>query len=176
MLKMILAALLLSGGLAHAQAQSRDVRVQSLERKVQQLQRQNMNIEDRLQALEYGQYPPQYGGPVSAIPYSAMIVDSGSSKVFLGSGSTKLEAEAKARQECAKVVNSYYCNGTVRFAQATPGSRGAFCVVTDSGSSKTFTGRGADLIEAEAKAKQACQSTVNSYYCGNVSPRCETEQ
>lgn len=54
--------------------------------------------------------------------------------------------------------------------------RGYYCVVTDSGYGKSFSARGADPIEAEAKAKQACQASVHSSYCGPVAARCEAER
>lgn len=179
MLKGLTSIILLFCGLAQAQvAPPRDVasRLLVLERKVQQLQALIASHDNRLLNLEYSQgiTPPPSGLPLPTLTYSAILVDTGYSKTFLGSGSTKLEAEAVVRQECGKVVHSSYCNGTVRFGSADGVSRGSFCVITDSGYQKTFSARGSDAVEAEAKAKQACQLVVHPSYCGNVTPRCES--
>ncbi len=176
MLKGLVSILLLSSGIAQAQVrQDPAMRLQVLERRVQQLQALTANLDSRLRNVEYSQapYPPPNDHYQPSVTQSAILVDTGYSKTFFGSGITKLEAEAIARQECGKVVNAAYCNGAVRFGQADPRARGAYCVVIDSGYQKTFSGRGADMIEAEAKAKQACQASVNASYCGNVTARCE---
>lgn len=181
MLKSLTSFIVLFCGIAHAQVPGpvpRDVatRLQTLERKVQQLQNLLANHDNRLQNLEFNQgiTPPPNAYPSPPLTYSAILIDSGYNKTFLGNGSTKLEAEAMVRQECGKVVHPSYCNGSVRFGSADVGTRGFFCVITDSGYQKTFSASGANAIEAEAKAKQACQATVHPSYCGNVTPRCES--
>jgi hypothetical protein len=115
--------------------------------------------------------PPRTG----SVGISCLLVDSGYSKTFLGKASTKLQAESLARQECGKVVNSSYCDGSVRCSNPVrdPNITGYFCTMTDTGYSKIFNGEGTDAIEAEAHAKQACQASVNATYCGETSVRCE---
>ncbi len=181
MLKSLTSFILLLCGIAQAHGLGPSptdtaTRLQNLERKVQQLQNLIASHDNRLQNLEYSQgiTPPGNVFPSPPLSYSAILIDTGYSKTFLGSGSTKLEAEAMVRQECSKLVHSSYCNGSVRFGSVDVGTRGSYCVITDSGYQKTFSARGANAIEAEAKAKQACQASVHSSYCGNVTPRCES--
>lgn len=149
-------------------------KVRILELNVRQLQSNLINLDNRLRNLESGYIgQPPVGSPEPTMNYSAILVDSGQSKTFLGTGSTRLQAEANARQECVKAVHPSYCNGSVRIGQSTSGSKGFYCVITDSGQGQTFSAEGRDAIEAEARAKQACEVEVHPSYCGNVSPRCE---
>lgn len=121
--------------------------------------------------MELNQQPSPAPAPSSG--FSCMLVDAGYSKTFLGKGTSRLAAEAEVRQNCGKVVNSSYCNGAIKCAQPEHNSTGAFCLMTDAGYGKTFSGEGTDIVEAEANAKIKCQSSVNSSYCGNVSAKCE---
>lgn len=120
--------------------------------------------------MSYGQQPV-YPAPSSG--YSCLVIDSGYSRTFVGKGGTKLQAEAAAKTSCSKSVNSTYCDSAVRCAQPERGTRGHFCIVTDTGYSRTFSSEGTDIIDAEAKAKMACQESVNSTYCGNAPVKCE---
>lgn len=149
-------------------------RVRKLEQQMYQVQQNVYHLENRVRHLESGGYLPPL--PPPSVGYSAILIDTGYAKTFLGVGNTRLQAEANARQECGKVVNAAYCNGAVRIGQAKPGNRGYFCMVTDSGYGKSFSGEGPDEIQAEARAKIACQASVNAAYCGNVTPRCEAIQ
>ncbi len=142
--------------------------------RVYRLEQTMRQLDSRISYLESLQVNP-YPTPLPAVGFSCLTVDSGYSKTFLGKGKTKLEAEAVARQECGKAVNSSYCNQTVRCSNGVSDSTisGYFCTLTDSGYSRTFNGEGADAIEAEAHAKQACQGAINASYCGQVAVRCE---
>lgn len=165
-----------------ANAQSHD-QIGQLEYRVRSLEDIVRGMDQRLRVLEAGAanpyppppYPPQPPYPGPAASYSCLLVDTGYSKTFYGKSSSRLQAETIARQECGKSVNASYCAGPARCSDGVtqPYSRGYFCTLVDSGYSKTFSGEGADAIEAEAKAKQSCQSSVHPSYCGNVTARCE---
>ena len=120
----------------------------------------------------YPPVPPPNPRPTGV---TCLLVDSGYSKTFLGKGRARLEAETVAKQECGRSVNSIYCNTSVKCSDGSydPRVTGYFCQVIDSGYSKIFSAQGADVIEAEGKAKQACQASVNAIYCGNVTAKCE---
>lgn len=154
--------------------------VSQMQQRILRLEDNQRRLEDRVYNLESeadggGSYPRP---PSSSYERACLLVDSVFSKTFLGKGRTQLEAEANVRQECAKGTSSYYCTGQVRCSDgnADPRSRGYFCTVTDSVFSRTFTGTGSSAIEAEAKAKQACQASTSSYYCGGVTARCEAQR
>lgn len=115
--------------------------------------------------------PPPYRTSISCL-----LVDSGYSKTFLASGRNRLEAEVEVRKVCSQSVHSSYCNGSIKCddtQNSPPYARGFICMVTDSGHGRSFKGEGTTMIEAEAKAKMACQSSVHASYCGNVTARCE---
>jgi len=142
-----------------------------LEQRVRYLEDIIRQHEYRLSQIESGGYqpPPPYKG------HSCMIIDSGYSKVFFGQGRSQLQAETEARQECGKAVHPTYCGGAIKCTdgQSEPRARGYFCVVKDSGYGKVFSGEGDDIVEAEYKAKFACQSAVHPSYCGRVAANCE---
>jgi len=186
-LSSVLALCIIGSSIAFAQIRERvpmppigrgDARVLELEGKVRELERTLYDVDQRLRTIETGGYIGQ-PLPVPAPGYrqqiSCLLVDSGFQKTFLGKADTQLQAEVMARQECAKKVHQSYCNSKVRCSDGVTDlyARGHYCMIIDSGFSKTFSGQGADAIEAEAKAKQACQASVHSSYCGNVTARCE---
>ena len=121
--------------------------------------------------MSFAQQPPQYPAPTST--YTCMMIDSGYSKTFVAKGSTKLQAEAELKKSCAESVHPSYCNSEIRCAQQEQGTRGYFCLLTDTGYSKTFSAEGTDIIEAEAKTKVSCQNAVHPSYCAKAPIKCE---
>lgn len=159
----------------NAGAQDRSAeRIRILETRVNQLEGIISNINQRVSNLEYGQRPQPYPEPV-AQEVACMLTDTGYSKVFLGKGRIKLEAEAAVRESCGKAVHASYCQAAVKCSEPR-GDRpiqGAICVLTDTGYNKTFKGEGKSLIEAEFQARSQCGSQVHPSYClANV--RCDT--
>lgn len=148
----------------------------NLEQRVRELEKTVYFMDQRLRNLEdlMGPAPRPLPPPVNS-SYTCMLVDSGYTKTFYAKGKSILEAEYEVKQVCSKTVNASYCQKVTKCSseQVDPYVKGYFCMLTDSGYGKTFKGEGSDLVEAEAKAKIACQSTVNASYCGNVSARCE---
>lgn len=145
-------------------------RVSDLEQEADQMSRRLIRLE---RALE-GNRPPVYQ---EREDISCLLIDSGYMKTFFAEGRTKLEAETNVRQACAKSVHSSYCNGSALKCSSGVkeyGVRGYLCVVTDSGYGKIFKAEGKNEVEAEAKAKQACQNSVHASYCGNVKAHCES--
>jgi hypothetical protein len=57
-----------------------------------------------------------------------------------------------------------------------PGRLGAACILTDSGFSKTFLGKGANKLDAEFEAKKLCGASVHPSYCANGRLKCEDNQ
>ena len=146
------------------------VRVRDLERNLRQTE-QRLN---RLEEIIYsgGNGGGHGGGYKSSI--DCMLTDTGYTKTFLSNGRNQIEAEANVRKACGESVHPSYCTGSVKCSSGNEYSgRGYLCMLIDSGHSKTFQAEGANQIEAEAKAKIACQSSVHPSYCGNVTPRCE---
>lgn len=123
--------------------------------------------------MSFAQQPPQYPAPTPASGYTCMMIDSGYSKAFFAKGGTKLQAEAELKKSCASSLHPSYCNSEIRCAQQEQGTRGYFCLLTDTGYSKTFSAEGTDIIEAEAKAKVSCQNAVHPSYCGKAPIKCE---
>jgi hypothetical protein len=103
------------------------------------------------------------------------LTDGGYQKTFIGKGRNKTEAEANVLNTCGKVVNASFCNSgvlTCSAGVAEPGINGYICVIKDSGYGKVFRGEAKNKIEAEALAKQSCQSTVSASFCA-VKANCE---
>ncbi|WII73830.1 hypothetical protein QJS83_08060 [Bdellovibrio sp. 22V] len=148
---------------AHAQDRNAE-RIRILESRVYQLEGALSQINQRLTNLEYGQRPPPFPEP-GRTEVACMITDSGYSKVFLGKGRVKLEAEAAARESCGKAVHPSYCQGSIKCSDKEPLVRGAICVITDTGYSKTFKAEGITILEAEYKARKACGDQVHPSYC-----------
>ena len=86
-----------------------------------------------------------------------------------------MEAEAAARESCAKSVHASYCQAVVKCSdprQERP-IAGAICMLTDAGYQKIFKGEGKSLIEAEYNARKQCGDSVHASYCTSAI-RCET--
>lgn len=171
------AAVLLSGSMSLAQrapgGPDRGDRSEFLERRVNELERSLERTDARLRRVERlldGSMPQ----PPSRVDVSCLIVDRGYKKTFLGSGRNALEAEANVRNVCANGAHPSYCDTEVKCSSGqSENVRGYMCVVTDRGYKKTFKGEGQNIIEAEAKAKQACEVGAHPSYCGNEVARCE---
>lgn len=146
-----------------------------LEQRVRELERTVRYMDQRLRAVEDIVAPTQPLPPAKPTSYTCMLVDSGYSKTFYAKAKSTLEAEYEVKQICSKTVHPSYCQKVTKCSsdQMDPYIKGYFCMITDSGYGKTFKGEGSDVVEAEAKAKEACQSSVHPSYCGNVQPRCE---
>ncbi|CAE80350.1 hypothetical protein predicted by Glimmer/Critica [Bdellovibrio bacteriovorus HD100] len=148
-------------------------RIRILETRVNQLEGIISQINQRVSNLEYNQRPEPY--PPVAAEVACMVTDTGYSKVFLGKGRIKLEAEAAAREACGKAVHSSYCQGAVKCSDPRQDRpiAGAICMLTDTGYAKTFKGEGKSLIEAEYNTRKQCGDQVHPSYCvGSI--RCET--
>lgn len=156
---------------------SLEARVNQLEHQVFELSRSLNLLQKRVDEIAY--YPP-VTPPADAVA-ACMIVDSGYSKTFLGVAKTKLDAEYNARITCQNNISAGFCTGSSAHLKCDdnfkpPYTSGYVCMITDSGYSKTFRGTGRTAVEAEAKAKQSCQSSVSAGFCGNVAARCEAQQ
>lgn len=170
---------LLGAQSANAQARPEE-RIRILETRVNQLEKTISYMDQRLSNLEYNR-PGPYPGPVPPPPppvsqeIACMLIDSGFSKVFLGKGKVRVDAEAAARQSCGKSVHSSYCNSNVKCSDPRQDGyiNGAVCILTDSGFGRTFRGEATTLIEAEYNARKACGGSVHSSYCLN-DVRCDT--
>lgn len=149
-------------------------RIRILESRVNQLEGVLAHLHQRVSNLEYSQRPEPFPPPV-AQEVACMLTDTGFSKVFLGKGRVKLEAEAAAREACGKTVHPSYCQAAVKCSdprQERP-INGAICVLTDTGYSRTFKGEGKSLVEAEFKTRKACGESVHPSYCTSTI-RCES--
>ena len=163
-------------GTANAQSRNLEDRVNRLERKVSDQERTIDELFERVDRMDRRGRPGPGPGPRPGnSSYSCMIVDSGYKKTFLGVGSTQIDAEFAAKETCQKSVDSSYCQSTPKCdsTRDMKGSPGAVCIVVDSGYKKTFRGEGETVVAAEARAKQACQASVDSSYCGPVAARCD---
>lgn len=169
----VLSTLLLFSPGATAQQRQNGDRIRVLEQRVQQLENIISSIHQRVSNLEYNRRPDPYPEPV-AQESICMLIDTGYSKVFLGRGRLKLEAEAEVREACGKAVHSSYCQGAMKCNDPHSDRRinGAMCVLTDTGYSKTFRGEGKSLIEAEYAARKTCGEAVHASYCVGAI-RCE---
>lgn len=167
-----------------------------LERRVWELERDLTVMRDaqtaltyRIEHLERGTYPqpqpqpqPPYPPAPAPIPTVAncMVVDGGFNKTFLGTGSNQMDAEYNARRACESSVSASFCSSTAILKcddnLKSPYIQKFVCMINDSGFSKSFRGEGVTPVEAEARAKQACQTSVSPSFCGKVEPRCSASQ
>lgn len=165
-----LALLVASTSSAQVRSEYRAVesRVFTVERKMEMLTRRIELLENELVNTR----PPLYQEKAQI---SCLLVDGGYSKTFLGTARNKIEAEVAVRNACEKEVHSSYCGTPLKCSSGVkePQVEGYVCIMTDSGYSRTFKGEGKNEIEAEAKAKQACQAAVHASYCGKATTRCE---
>ncbi len=165
-----LALLVASTSSAQVRSEYRAVesRVFTVERKMEMLTRRIELLERELINTQ----PPRYEEKTQI---SCLLVDTGYAKTFLGTARNKIEAEVAVRNACEKDVHSSYCAGQLKCNSGVkdPRVEGYVCIVTDSGYARTFKGEGKSEIEAEAKAKQSCQSAVHASYCGKATARCE---
>lgn len=158
----------------NAQAQDRTAeRIRVLESRVYQLESVIVQMNQRINALEYGQRPFPYPQTPIQSEIACMIIDSGHSKSYLGKGRTQIEAEANAREACGKSTHSSYCTTTAKCDERNQLVDGATCMLVDSGHSKTFKGDGKSLVEAEYKARKSCSDSVHAVYC-KTNVRCDT--
>lgn len=165
-----------TSGFAQPQTQMRDFaleyRVLLLEKQVSEMGRNMIALQKRMD--EIAANPP---APPVEIIAACMVTDSAYSKTFLGIAKNKLDAEYNARNLCQASLSSANLCGHAATLKCDDNSKptdahGYVCMVTDSGYSKNFRGSGRTAVEAEAKAKQACQSSVGASNCGTVAARC----
>jgi hypothetical protein len=166
----------LSSTAVFADMQSRDFaieyRVSILERQVAEMNRNMAVLQKRIDELT-ANLP---NTPVDVVA-ACMIVDSTYSKTFLGVAKNKLDAEFLARNACQASLSSANLCGHSATLKCDDNSKptdahGYVCMVTDSAYAKNFRGNGRTAVEAEAKAKQACQNSVGASTCGNAPTRC----
>lgn len=161
--------------IAHAQTRSDlPYRVNELEGDVRRLERIVDDLRDRLDRLDRGGRPVP---PPFKVVHACLVTDTGYKRTFVATASTRLMAENDARNACGNATHPSYCasQDIVRCdSNIEQGGKRSVCVVIDSGYKRSFTGEGATAIEAEAKAKQSCESATHASYCGSVKARCET--
>ena len=146
--------------------------IATLERQLNQLEEKVSRLSGRVHFLERGSHDEIRTEPVHA----CLIIDSGYQKTFLGLGQTSLEATAKARAGCGSAVHPSYCTIQPKcdHNRQNPEYSGFTCLIVDSGYSRTFSGNGRTAVEAEAKAKNACEANgIHPTYCGGVKATCE---
>jgi hypothetical protein len=170
------AALFLTSEGAFANPQLRDYplefRVSILERQVSDMNRTLLALQKRVE--EIAPSPP--ANPVEIVA-ACMITDSTYSRTFLGIAKNKIDAEYNARNACQASLSSTNLCGKSAALKCDDNSKptdahGFICMVTDSAYSKNFRGIGRTPVEAEAKAKQACQNSAGPANCGTVAARC----
>ncbi|MFL5815638.1 MAG: hypothetical protein ACJ763_18855 [Bdellovibrionia bacterium] len=170
------AALFLVSASASANPQLRDYpiefRVSLLERQVSEMNRTMLALQKRVEELAGN--PP---APPVEIIAACMITDSTYSRTFLGVAKNKIDAEYNARNACQVSLSSTNLCGKSASLKCDDNSKpndahGFICMVTDSAYSKNFRGTGRTPVEAEAKAKQACQNSAGPSNCGPVAARC----
>jgi len=144
-------------------------RVIRLERKVDELNRRLLRVENFLDNGGGGGGRPPHNGV-----HMCMLVDSGYSKTFLAEGKSQLDAEYNVRQKCAQTVSSSYCASGKLKCDNNYNSRGQgfMCVIRDTGYSRNFRGEGLTGVAAEASARISCQASVSASYC-QAAARCE---
>ncbi|MCE3009680.1 MAG: hypothetical protein LW875_03600 [Proteobacteria bacterium] len=161
-----------NSGMQERRLRSVEDQVSNLQRVVEGQQFQIENLNRRLERLEFG------GGPINPRENVSvcMLVASSFLKTYLGTGKNKMDAEYSARESCQKGVHSSFCRSGALKCDSnldTAFESEAVCLVTAATYGRTYRGEGRTAIEAEAKAKQACQEDVHASYCGNVKARCE---
>ncbi len=175
MMKLILSCLLVLSTLPlTAQAQNGG----DLEWRVRQLERKLSFASERISILENEVFRTNPLPPPSPARTEVVcaLVESGWSKTYIGKGRNKIDAQANVLSTCGKETNSSFCNGgkmTCSSGVQEPGVNGYICVLKDSGWGKVYRGEAKTALEAEALAKQSCQSANNASYCGNVKATCE---
>lgn len=148
-----------------------------LDRRVDQLERQVGEMRDdirRLQMQIQNLTPVVPVPPPVQITAACMISESSGFQTFLGTGRDQNEALFNARQACQTGVNAIFCSSAPRCDDNSAAPfRTHACMVTESSQNRAYRGVGRTLVEAEAKAKQSCQSEVNSIFCGQGQVSCD---
>lgn len=147
-------------------------RVRGLEARVGQLEANLSQLNQRLSALER---PAPYPAPVQPIEQACMITDSLMSKVTLGKGRTRLEAEANARQACSSGIAATYCNTAAKCTDPQREAQvrqGVMCVLVDTLMSRTYKADAKSFLDAEYQARKSCQDSIAATYC-KADVRCE---
>ena len=149
---------------------------EELDRRVDRLERETSEMRDSIRRLEQRLDSLTQAPPPAAIVSACMLVDTGFTRTFLGVSMNRLDAEYSARKACQTSVNATFCGATAQLKcddnSAAPYAT-RVCMVTDSGFNRLFRGEGRTFVEAEAKAKQACQDSVNPSFCSNVTAQCQ---
>lgn len=143
---------------------------QNLENRVSELERIVYDLHQRISTLENGgSRPPRFQ------EISCMVTADAYNNVYLGKGRTRLDAETTALQACANSLNASVCKKVVCDDSNRTNIRGAVCVVTAKAYNNVYKGEGTTLIEAEYKARKACETSLNGSVCNSNNPvRCET--
>lgn len=150
-------------------------RIRILETRVNQLEGVIANINQRVSNLEYNRRPDPYPQPPEQQEVICTMIDRIYSKVFIGRGRVRLEAEADVRTSCSASIHASYCQEAVKCSDPMkdPFVRGAICTLTDTAYSKTFKGEAKSVLEAEYNTRKTCGNQVHPSYCtGPI--RCET--
>lgn len=153
-------------------------RVFQLENTIHSMQRNLSILADRVDILERGtpSYPPI---PPREIVNNCLLTDGFNQKTFLASGRSRMDAEYNVKRACEATIHASYCNGTSATLKcddtaSVPFNQSFVCMLNDGFNNKAFRGEGKTPIEAEARAKIACQATIHGSYCAKVQVRCES--
>lgn len=179
MKSILLIAITMVSSLAFAQrgpGGNSEARLNNLERLVDRQTQEIRLLNSRLNSIEDRmgrgeQRPPRYEDK----QMSCLLISSSYGKTYLGTGLTSLAAEAQAKENCQKEVHGSYCSGGALKCDTAETTRlnNYTCIVTASSYGTTFTGSGKSQIEAEAKARIACQANYHGSYCSANAARCE---
>lgn len=152
-------------------------RVSRMENEMNRMQRALEQFHHRISRLEQKSDDDRRDPrPPRDVQHVCMLVDSGRTKTFLGKANTQIDAKFEVKSECEKSVHTSYCqleNVKCDSTLDNPRSSKYTCVLVDTGRGKAFRGEGITQVEAEGHAKQSCQSSVHSSYCGNTAVTCE---
>lgn len=115
--------------------------------------------------------PPPPTPPTPPAPpqpqWMCMVENSHISKFYAAYGMSRIEAETLTTQACQNGQNGFFCNNQVKCEELIETQPVHACRVENSHISQSYLGTGRSRLEAEFKAREACQQTSERFFCGS---------
>lgn len=113
---------------------------------------------------------PNPSEPVKPVPveplWMCQAYNAHTSKYFADYGSSQLEASTQTLQKCQSAENGFFCDQKVDKCEEISTDQKRFaCQNKNPHTSKVYLGKGRFLLEAEYKAREACQNEANFFFC-----------
>lgn len=127
-------------------------------RKVEQLERKNMQLTERVRNLEDAVFGGSGQLPGGKVGVACSVRNSVTGETHLGKGPTRLDAEFLAKQSCKAGQFKLNCDDTSLKCEDEILGSSITCIANNTVSGNIFRANAATKIEASALALKACTS------------------